>query len=284
MNSPVISNEYHRFKPAHERIQKRLALNQCFRHINLQVTEDRSKIHYVTFGGAHLGDVLDFFLVFDIRERKYEVVSFEKDQEEAILASRSAVKKAIGQRVDTNVIEGDINSNLYRIDGIQTSGRRIFFLDFTDSFHSNQHLHQGLVEHLLLYNFLQAGDFLIITSCLRQAITRNKSFMARYINSFAEYYRTDSSLIDTDFKERNYVDLLVAESFSKYPSVDEGPIRIPKLVCKYRYQDTVPMGKWVFSIEHSPIGLLKLEDTPFEQYPWPDYDQLESSSEQISIT
>lgn len=283
MSGVSVSNDYHKVTPPSERIQKRLVLNQCFRLISESLSKKNggAGLTYVTFGGATLTDVLDFFSVFDIRKGQYSVLSFEECQLEANQANISAVKKAIGMRVDVQVVNGDLGVNLDKLSGVLEKSRKIFFLDFTDHFCTNAHKHQGLVEQLLNFRFLEDDDYLIITSALDPRTVTRPNFMKNYVGKFCDYFSVTEGDVDQAFKIRNYVDLLVAETFVNYGYITgpEGFFLVPKLMNKYRYRDSkIPMGKWVFEIRKSSRCISVLDDMQLDEYPWPEADVDDTNS------
>src|SRR5688500_9659792 len=94
--------------PPPYRIQKRLALNRCFRIVQQRLRQcgqcSRYEVTYVTLGGADLYDVMDFLAVFDIRDTKLAVVSYEIQMDIAAEARKSAVAKLL-EKVDGCSVE-----------------------------------------------------------------------------------------------------------------------------------------------------------------------------------
>src|SRR5258708_30927956 len=109
-----MTEQYHRL-PQGMRIQKRLALNQCFREIHPSV-DAVSTITYVTFGGSDLYDVMDLLAVWSLKSHSFHVVSFEIDREIAEQARACPVARtlALVETVNVEIFSAEFPSGLDR--------------------------------------------------------------------------------------------------------------------------------------------------------------------------
>ncbi|BDU70858.1 hypothetical protein [Mesoterricola silvestris] len=264
-----MSNQYHDTLQPPYRIQKRLVLNQCFRSVKKQLKPGADLISYVTFGGAELYDLMDLLAVFDLRKRKFLAFSFELEEDLAQKANNCVVAKALRltKRVHISVIQGDFAIDFGKLGERQAGQNFIFFLDYTECFAQR---HQGAIESLLKFNLLRAGDFLIITSCLVPRVMHQPTFMEDKLNLFSDYFHVDEGDIDTQFKVRNHVDLLVGQAFLRNTGGVHASEKLsPALIEKYKYRDTnVPMGLWAFAVQKVEREITGLNDHPFDEFPW----------------
>lgn len=247
------------------RIQKRLALNQCFKSIRASETIDQT-LNYVTFGGEDLYDVMDLVSVFDIRHLELHVVSYEENKAVAV-KSRTCPVAATLSRIDTVSVEIDPSSfgdNHRVLRALRSKGSFIYFLDDTRTFREPQ---AEVLLELLRADLLRDGDYLLVTSCLRYA--SHPQFMRRFKGTYKMFFGA-ASTINQEFKIRNHVDLLVAHAFSRFQGVRPGARRFPRasLLRKFKYNDTrAVMGLWLFHVQATKNRNFALQDVPFEEFP-----------------
>src|SRR6266542_1406330 len=89
------TSSYHTV-PQASRIQKRLVLNQCFKHIH-DLVGKMEAFTYVTFGGAELYDVVDLVSVFDVRHHRMTIISYEQDELVAAASQKCPVARTLSQ-------------------------------------------------------------------------------------------------------------------------------------------------------------------------------------------
>jgi hypothetical protein len=257
------TESYHAL-PQQFRIQKRLVLNQSFKSIKSQ-WRPGDTINYVTFGGEHLYDLMDLVSVFDIREQRLNVVSFEEDHGVAARSRTCAVATTLSKvpTISIEIVPAVFSDNVRRLRQLRTQGPFIYFLDDTKTF--REHQANNIVE-LLQAALLRQGDWLLVTSSLR--VVYQSRFMNKYNATFRTYFGARTS-VTREFRARNHVDLLVAHTFSSYrPAgvVQGAPLRAT-LLRKYKYRDTSGMGLWLFRIDAASRYSSLLADMSFEEFP-----------------
>jgi hypothetical protein len=253
---------YHEL-PQPFRVQKRLILNQCFRKIGAGGFTE--KINYVTLGGQDLYDVMDLVGVFDIRQHRFGVISYEENEQVVERARVCPVARSLSKlpTFSVQIVPTPFFENPAPLREVRSSGRFIYFLDDTKTFRET---HANTLLALLRADLLRDGDWLLITSCLTPRVVRQASFMDQFDGTFRLFYGNDEAP-DLDFKIRNHVDLLLALTFSRHESLRNLQHRVrPTLVAKYKYRDTqTEMGLWLFRID-SGGPLTRLTDVPFEPF------------------
>jgi hypothetical protein len=249
------------------RIQKRLVLNQCFKSVRGRAGI-AGALNCVTYGGRDLYDVMDLVAVFDIREHRLNIISYEENEAVAE-ASRVCPVAANLSRIATvsvAIVPTVFFENPAPLVALRESGPFIYFLDDTRTFR------EGQAETLLQLardELLRPGDYLLITSCLTPRIVHQPSFMSRFEDAFKLYYRSVAA-VDTHFKVRNHVDLLVAHTLSRHQSAvsGRGPGLRAQPLRKFRYRDTrAAMGLWLYHIVPGEARASPLADLPFEEFP-----------------
>jgi hypothetical protein len=260
-------NDYHQIAQPY-RIQKRLALNQCFKAV-FSETGDLGSFVYVTFGGEDIYDVMDLVAVFDIRQNRISVFSYEHQAEAASRAENSPVYQTLSQvsTVRIRIIPYPFPSRLSLLERLRQNKRFIYFLDHTGTFRSGD---MENVLELLKRGLLQNNDYLLITSCLTPRVVNQPRFMAPQLSSFQLFFRTRS--VDNAFRVRNHVDLLISLALARFERVSEafGARRRLQacLLRKFRYADSrSPMGLWLYRIEQSEQPFAQLRDAEFDLFP-----------------
>ncbi|HET6878608.1 MAG TPA: hypothetical protein VFI31_00450 [Pirellulales bacterium] len=117
------------------RIQKRLALNQCFRAI-YENWGQQKQIGYVTFGGEDLYDAMDLVGVFSIREHDIAIVSYEHDRRRAEASQMCAVATTLSQveTITIDIVPAPFPAIVDKIQAIRHGRQLIYFLDYTGTF------------------------------------------------------------------------------------------------------------------------------------------------------
>jgi hypothetical protein len=249
------------------RIQKRLVLNQCFKSILANDTVRRT-LNYVTFGGEDLYDVMDLVSVFDIRNLDLHVLSYEENDAVAV-TSRTCPVAATLSRIDTiriEIVPSPFGHNHQPLRALRSQGSFIYFLDDTKTFREP---HAEVLLEMLRTELLREEDYLLITSCLTPRVVNQPRFMRRYRATYKTFFGTRSR-IDQDFKVRNHVDLLVAQTFSRFQGLRSGARRFPiaTLLRKFKYNDTrAVMGLWLFHVQSTMKRTFALADVDFEEFP-----------------
>lgn len=261
-------NEYHQSIAQPYRIQKRLALNQCFKAV-FSETGNLGSFVYVTFGGEDIYDVMDLVGVFDIRQNKISIFSYEHQEDVAARAETSAVYQTLAQvqTVRIRLIPNPFPSRLSLLERLRPSKRFIYFLDYTGTFRPGD---MENVLELLKRGLLRNDDYVLITSCLTPRVVNQPRFMASQLSSFQLFFGT--RVIDSEFRIRNHVDLLVSLALSRFERVSEAfgtrqRLRA-SLLRKFRYADSrSPMGLWLYRIAHSQQPFVRLRDVQFDLFP-----------------
>ena len=257
---------YHNSVPQPFRIQKRLALNQCFRAIQ-RCWPDVSTLVYVTFGGQDLYDSIDLLSVFDLTRTEMTILSFEESPQIAREAKSCPVFKALAKipSIKLKIIRATFPAGIEFIRPFRDTSRFIYFLDYTGTF---GHADSRALDALLQEELIRAGDFVMITSCLAPRVVRQPKFMERYRTSFQLLFQ--QSKIDASFKIRNHVDLFVGLSLSDFERTsDTAGLRHQiraTLLKKYKYADSTAMGLWLYQLEAGkPTTVMR--DQAFEEFP-----------------
>jgi hypothetical protein len=254
------------------RIQKRLVLNQCFKAILGDLATQPSVFTYVTFGGKQLYDLLDLVGVFDIQKSKIHVKSYEELPDVAKAATTCPVSKTLGKMATISI---DIVPNALHETTltplVKGSVNRpfLYFLDYLNPYGLS---HQATLLALIRARCLRAGDYLMITSNLTPRVMNNsrRPFMENQLSAFRTYFGLAGAPVPPKFRERNHVDLLVGQACSIIAGESTpGPYIDSRLLGKYRYRDTTPMGVWIYKIEKALRVATRLKDVQFRDYPWP---------------
>lgn len=248
-----MSETYHKL-PQSSRIQKRLALNHLFKLVESEIPTSVTRLGYITFGGAELGDLLDMALVFDVTAYEISCVTYEKEKKQARAAAASPVAKTLNriETVSVRVVRGDINSSFSHIKDVRPRALCIYFLDYTKVVTDAD---VDVVTHLVDENLLREGDYLLVTSSLTPRVTRQQTRLQRNRDLLQEHLGRSS--FDEDFVERNFVDLHVSRSFRR---TYQKSTRCD-CVKKIRYRDTSAMGTWLFRVTGGT-----------QPWTWPDMD------------
>jgi hypothetical protein len=254
--------------PQPYRIQKRLALNQCFRTIRAEFNLPERFV-YVTFGGRDLYDAMDLVSVFNVREHEIGIVSYEQDHGTAIACRSSPVATTLSRigTVSVDIIIAQFPSSLERLHELRPNRTFVYFLDYTGTFKDNE---AATFLELLESGLLRAHDFVLITSCLSARVLHNERLMTKYDSSFRLLFRPGR--LDVGFRDRNLVDLLVNLSLSRFektqPEAGTMGFLGARLLGKYKYQDSrAPMGLWLYRIEPMNRRIAKLADVRFDEFP-----------------
>ena len=257
---------YHETVAQPYRIQKRLALNQCFRVIR-QGLNDPEHIVYVTFGGADLYDTMDLLGVFDLTRTEINVISYEHTPSIARAARKCPVYKAVSKisSIRIQIVPKRFPADLKIIRKARPEGPFIYFLDYTGTF---SHADSRIIYLLLDQHLLMEGDHLMITSCLAPRVVNQERFMSKHIPSFQLLFQRRE--IDAPFKLRNHVDLLLALALSEFERTSAArgarqQLRA-KLLCKYKYADASPIGLWLYRLE-AGRPTIRMPDIEFEEFP-----------------
>jgi hypothetical protein len=249
------------------RIQKRLALNQCFKSIHSSETVEET-LNYVTFGGEDLYDVMDLVSVFDIRHLELRILSYEANDTVAV-KSRTCPVAANLSRIDTvsvEIVSSPFGDNHRPIRSLRSKGSFIYFLDDTRTFSEP---HAEILLELLRSELLLDGDYLLITSCLTPRVVNQPRFMHRYEGTYRTFFGPHP-VVDQEFKVRNHVDLFVAQTFSRFQGVRPGARSFLRasLLRKFKYNDTrAVMGLWLFQLRSRVDRTFALQDVDFEEFP-----------------
>lgn len=250
------------------RIQKRLALNQCFRTVQENWGEQK-QIGYVTFGGEDLYDAMDLVGVFSIREHDIAIVSYEHDQRRAEASQSCAVATTLSQveTITIDIVPTSFPVTVDRIQAIRRGRQMIYFLDHTGTFREKE---AAGLDTLLDAELLRAGDFLLVTSCLTPRVMHNANIMAKYDRSFRLMF--GARRIDNEFRGRNHVDLFIALALSRRAGRLRGVAHVPSVVAtllaKFKYRDTrAPMGLWLYRIDQRQTAQCRMSDVPFDEFP-----------------
>jgi hypothetical protein len=262
-----VSNLYHSSIAQPYRIQKRLALNQCFRAIREQ-TGGLSTLVYVTFGGQDLYDTMDLLAVFDLTQTRMRIVSYERDGAIARQARACPVFQALSRipSLDVRVISATFPNGVDLLQKFRANTTFVYFLDYTGTFGKAD---SRYIHELLTLGLIREEDFLLITSCLSPRIVHQSGFMSRYASSFQLFFQRTS--IDTSFKARNHVDLLLAMALSDFERSSEvmGQRRRmhAELLRKYKYADSQSaMGLWLYRIQIATTSKA-IPDRDFDEFP-----------------
>jgi hypothetical protein len=266
-----MASDYHQLEPPY-RIQKRLVLNQCFKAILAELGKEPPEFTYVTFGGRELYDLLDLVSVFDVQKSEIHVKSYEEMEELAEAAKKCPVAKTLGKlsTVHVDVIPNALqDTTLTPL--IRGASKRpfIYFLDYLNPFGLS---HQATLLSLLRSKCVRADDYLMITSNLTPRVLSQtrRPFMEPQVSAFRTYFGLGSAAVPKDFRERNHVDLLVGQACSIFAGESRpGPYIDTRLIGKYRYRDTTPMGVWIYKVDKAHRVAVRLKDVPFRDYPWP---------------
>lgn len=249
------------------RIQKRLVLNQCFKSIQASGAVAQT-LNYVTFGGEDLYDVMDLVSVFDVRHLDLRVLSYEENESVAVKSRTCPVASSLS-RIETvcvEIVPASFGDNHRPIRALRPEGNFIYFLDDTRTFREP---HAEVLLDLLRSDLLREADFLLITSCLTPRVVHQPRFMRRYEGTYKTYFGPKTG-INQDFKVRNHVDLLVAQTFSRFQGIQLGARAFLRanLLRKFKYNDTrAEMGLWLFQLRSSPNRTFTLRDVEFELFP-----------------
>lgn len=268
-NAATGTDLYHSV-PQAARIQKRLALNQCFRTMR-EACGRSDSLTYVTFGGEEMHDVMDFLAVFDVKDHRLSIVSYEEDSAVATKSSTCPVATTLSQieTVSITVVSSPFFDQPSPLHQARDLGRFIYFLDDTKPFGA---LQAEKVEELLRSALLRDADFLLITSCITPRIMHQASFLQDHLEEFHSYFGNDA-VVDRDFKVRNHVDMHLGRVFSahdKFADISDGQLlRLrPVLLRKLRYRDTrAAMGLWLYKIQRATKRSVTIADVDFERFP-----------------
>ncbi len=254
--------------PQPYRIQKRLALNQCFRLIRKDFGLPQ-KFAYVTFGGEDLYDAMDLVGVFNVRDHEIGIISYEHDTDLAQRSQECPVATTLSKvkTITIDIIPAQFPSALEKLEAIRSDCTFVYFLDYTGTFKDKE---ANDLEYLLDSGLMRIGDFLLVTSCLTPRVIHNQNIMGKYDRSFRLFFQP--SRLDKEFRGRNHVDLLVAISFSRRESslrkLGQKEIPSPQLLGKFKYRDSrSPMGLWLYRVERKDGSSRKLDDVHFDEFP-----------------
>lgn len=253
--------------PQPYRIQKRLALNQCFRFVRNRLRDVR-ELTYITLGGEDVYDVMDLLVAFDVRHFKLNIISYEQDEKKAERADVCPIARTLRKidSVSLKVFNREFPSRLERLRELRDGGPFIYFLDYTGTFSARQ---SEVITDLLEQGLILADDHILITSCISPRIVHQENFMRNDLPMFKLIW--GDADIDRDFRVRNHVEVLLGRAFDRYHrtmrAVEHSPISA-RLLQKFRYQDTLsPMGLWMYGVEPGLVSFSKPVDTPFEDFP-----------------
>ena len=99
----------------------------------------------------------------------------------------------------------------FKIDKLKeekSGSQAIYYLDYCKVF---QDTGVETVETLLSYGLLEAGDHFLVTSSLNPFVFMKPAFMDEHSTRFKTYFGVKE--VDTEFKTKNHVDLLVTKAF-----------------------------------------------------------------------
>jgi len=249
------------------RIQKRLVLNQCFKSILAKGTVGQT-LNYVTLGGEDLYDVMDLVAVFDIRQLGLRVLSYEENDSVALKSRRCPVAATLSriETVSVEIVSSPFGDNHRPIRALRSQGSFVYFLDDTRTFREPQ---AEVLLELLRSELLRETDYLLVTSCLTPRVVNQTRFMHRYEGTYRTFFGA-SSTVDKEFKVRNHVDLLVAQTFSRFQGLRPDTPRFLRatLLRKFKYNDTrAAMGLWLFELQSTANRTFALRDVDFEEFP-----------------
>jgi hypothetical protein len=260
-------DKYHE-TPQPFRIQKRLALNQCFRSVQSLLRKD-SELTYVTFGGDNLYDLVDLVMVLDLKSLRLNVFSYEHDAKVAARAGCCPVLTTLKKipTVKIRIIESSFPDDVTLLKNLKRTHRFIYFLDFFGTFTERQAQYVG---ELVRAGLIVPEDFLLITSCLSPRIVHQEGFMKHFEPHFRTYY--PGKEINRDFRVRNHVDLLLDLEFARLFQASRvlRPKNVlgPQPLRKLRYRDSqAHMGVWLFEIIKATGPQISLSDIRFEDFP-----------------
>ena len=253
--------------PQPYRIQKRLALNQCFRLIHATGAIGDSLV-YVTFGGEDLYDAMDLVGVFNVREYGLRIVWYEHSPDTAEKSTECPVATTLSRvsSIEVEIIAVPFPSIVEPLTTRREFGPFIYFLDYTGTFRENE---ENVLQGLCDAGLVRAGDFLMITSGLTARVTHNPPLMRKYDTSFRFWFK--GAKLTDDFRERNHVDLFVSRALSRSLThigrAGVGGLS-PTLLGKYRYRDSrLPMGLWLYRMDGAARRVQILRDVKFDDFP-----------------
>lgn len=259
-------SDYHNIRQPY-RIQKRLALNQCFKAIQ-QREGIIDPLVYVTFGGQDLYDIMDLLAVFDVTKTRLRIVSYEQDRTIADRARECPVVETLSKvkSVDLRIVFAGFPDGVELLHQFRSNSPFIYFLDYIGTFRRRD---AETIHDLLASDLIRRGDYLLITSCLSPRIVKQQNFMAPYQSTFEHFFRQRD--LDAPFMIRNHVDLLLALALSQFErtSARAGHRQrvIGNLLRKFKYADShVPMGLWLYHLESS-TSHQAIADRAFDEFP-----------------